>query len=98
MLLTMYRWTYDTSDAVDYAEDYYSSINSIFDSSVADWSKFCVAMVWAGFGGAADSTSYPAVSTSAVGSSSNRVWCRDQCHNILFHYKQKLGMGQCKRV
>jgi putative amidase-like protein len=80
---TMYSWTYDTSAAVDYAENHYddtSSSDSIFGyTSGNDCQNFASQCVWAGLGGSGSSTTdRPAVPTSRAGSDAFNVWCRNQ--------------------
>lgn len=78
---TLYHWTYSPSDAATYAQQYYSTYNTLFNSyalSGGDCQNFASQCVWAGFGGSSSKTSIPAVSTSLVGSSSSRVWCEGQ--------------------
>lgn len=78
---TMYTWTYDTADAVTYAENHYDDTsNSVFGfNSGNDCQNFASQCVWAGLGGSGtDKKARPAVSTTLVGSSAFNVWCAGQ--------------------
>lgn len=77
----LYYWAYDVDSAVSYAEQYYSSYNSMFPSFIGqggDCQNFASQCVWAGLGGTLSTTGIPAVSTTLVGSNSPRVWCCGQ--------------------
>jgi hypothetical protein len=81
ILLSLNRWTYKVSDAVDYAVAHYSETsNSVFgfttDNNCQNFASQCV---WAGLGGSGTSTTArPAVPTSLVGSNAFNVWARNQ--------------------
>ncbi|MCD8107575.1 MAG: amidase domain-containing protein [Oscillospiraceae bacterium] len=76
----LYKWTYDASLAVAYAEKYYNSTNSTFTYNTGkDCQNFASQCVAAGLGGKNTSkTAIPAVSTTLVGSSAANVWCNNQ--------------------
>lgn len=79
---TLNRWTYSTSDAVDYAVDHYKDNkngDSIFGFTTGNnCQNFASQCVWAGLGGSGSSTSArPAVSTSVAGSDGPNVWQRN---------------------
>lgn len=76
------KWTYSTSDAVDYAVAHYKDNktgDSIFGfTSGTDCQNFASQCVWAGLGGSGSSTSArPAVSTAVAGSNGPNVWQRN---------------------
>lgn len=87
---SLYTWTYDASVAIDYAEDYYDSVNSLFGEASEDCQNFASQCVWAGLRGsyedAEDRTAIPAVSRSYVGSDAPNVWCRNQSTTYDFDY------------
>ena len=82
-----YMWTYNPSRAVYYASLYYNSNHRLFPrNGSSDCQNFASQCVWAGLGAdysstTANTTSYPAVSTSSVGSSSPQVWSYNQYSN-----------------
>lgn len=76
------KWTYSTSDAVDYAVAHYKDNktgDSIFGFTAGnDCQNFASQCVWAGLGGSGSSTSNrPAVSTAVAGSDGPNVWQRN---------------------
>lgn len=76
------KWTYSTSDAVDYAVAHYkdnSKDDNIFGfSKDRDCQNFASQCVWAGLGGSGSSTSArPAVSASVAGSDGPNLWQRN---------------------
>jgi len=87
---SLYTWSYDASVAIDYAEDYYNTINDLFGEASDDCQNFASQCVWAGLRGsyedAQDRTAIPAVSRSYVGSDAPNVWCRNQSTTYDFGY------------
>jgi len=87
---SLYTWTYDVSVAIDYAEDYYNTINDLFGEADENCQNFASQCIWAGLRGsyedAEDRTAIPAVSTSYVGSDAPNVWCRGQRTTYDFGY------------
>lgn len=76
------KWTYSSSDAVDYAVAHYkdsSSKDNIFGFTKGnDCQNFASQCVWAGLGGSGSSTSArPAVSASVAGSDGPNLWHRN---------------------
>ena len=76
------KWTYSTSDAVDYAVSPYkdsSNKDNIFGFTTGnDCQNFASQCVWAGLGGSGSSTSArPAVSSSVAGSDGPNLWHRN---------------------
>lgn len=93
---TLYHWTYSPSSAVLYATQYYKSINPLFGEVSADCQNFASQCVWAGFGGASTITAIPAVSTSLVGSSSSRVWCKGQSTTYYTEWYYNWAWTRCE--
>lgn len=87
---SLYTWTYNVGVAINYAENYYNSINPLFGQAAEDCQNFASQCVWAGLRGgyadAQDRTAIPAVSTSYVGSDAPNVWCRNQSTTYNFSY------------
>lgn len=87
------KWTYNATTATTYASNNYSKTsNSIFGyTDKNDCQNFASQCVWAGLGGTSSATTRPAVTTAMVGSSSNRVWARNQSTTYYTNYVQNWG-------
>lgn len=88
-LLSLNRWTYTVSDAVDYAVAHYGETsNSVFGFTPGNnCQNFASQCVWAGLGGSGTSTTArPAVPTSRVGTNAFNVWARNQVTTFYAEY------------
>lgn len=66
-------YSYSRSAAVDYAEDWYNGVNSVFGQASDDCQNFASQVVWKGLGGYS-TTGAPVVYDSTYGSSNIRLW------------------------
>lgn len=72
-------WTYSSSLAIAYAEDWYDGVNQQFGAATQDCQNFASQVVWAGLGGevgtgAPHLTTYPTIYSSTYGSTLPRLW------------------------
>lgn len=86
----LYYYSYSRSDAVEYAEEWYDGVNSVFGEAGDDCQNFASQVLWAGLG--ADSTTGPpVVYDSTYGSSYIRLWQHNNYY--IGHTTEATGYG-----
>lgn len=74
--------SYSTQKAIEYAAKWYNATNPVFGASGSNCQNFSSQCIWAGLHGGntlpSQSTAWPALSTSSVGTNAPNVWCRNQ--------------------